>query len=702
MDLDSLRAQVTKQGSIVRYIKKGDVPPSGETDLAAALTLLKSLKMQLETAETATNSGDKKAIALRKKALEDVLLRKMFIVQSFEIYGGVAGFFDFGPPGCAVKANLLKLWRLHFIQAEKMLEIECTNLMPEIVLKTSGHVERFTDLMVKDMKTGECYRADKLLEEHMDMLLSSNDVNMTSADREKHAMVATKAESMSPEETHATITEYGITSPGLKNVLSFPVPFNLMFSSTIGPTGGTMGYLRPETAQGIFINFKRLLEYNAGTLPFAAAQIGSAFRNEIAPRGGLLRVREFQQAEIEHFVHPEDKSHLKFKTIENEILVLFPRERQLSDGKTVPMKMSAAVSDGVIANQSLAYFMARTALFVTKLGIPKTAVRFRQHLSTEMAHYATDCWDLEMLIGGSWVECAGHADRACYDLLVHAKESKVEMVGTIKYDAPKTVTVIVMKLNRAPFGKIFKKETQAVTEALESLRENNAKALAFEALLTEAGSATLGPDCTGKSYLITREMVTFTQITKQVLEEKFVPSVIEPSFGIGRVLTAVFEHCFYTRPDDEKRIVMGFRPSLAPYKVSILPLSKNVEFDPLKNELETLFLSAGLETKVDNSGVAIGRKYARADEVGIPFNVTIDFESIGNRTVTVRERDSCTQIRVPVLKVVALMKDLVEERLTWEDAMLAFPVVGSMKENVNLTIEVTSRGSFFRPKEVSQ
>ncbi|RHY12862.1 hypothetical protein DYB25_010165, partial [Aphanomyces astaci] len=442
----------------VRELKKNG---GAAADITAAVVALNALKAQLNAL------AEPVGVVLNKKALDDLLLRKMFVVPSFEIYGGVGGFYDFGPPGAAVKTNLLNLWRRHFLLEDDVLEIECTNIMPEVVLKTSGHVERFTDLMVKCVKSGECYRADKLVEDFIENLLAKGASSLTSDEQEKHRLVATKAESLTPDEMHAVIQEYGILSPGHGAALSAPMPFNLMFQCHIGPEGHNVGYLRPETAQGIFLNFRRLLEYNAGKIPFGCAQIGNAFRNEIAPRGGLVRVREFQQAEIEWFVHPDDKSHAKFGQVAAQRLTLFPKSNQLTTGKTVVLSVRDAVDQKLIANESLAYYLARTASFVSLLGIDMSRVRFRQHLDTEMAHYACDCWDLEIQLSSGWVECAGHADRSCYDLQVHAAKSKVEMVGTLKYDTPRAVDVVDIKVNKGKIGKAFKADMGLVNKGYD-------------------------------------------------------------------------------------------------------------------------------------------------------------------------------------------------------------------------------------------
>jgi glycyl-tRNA synthetase len=671
VNVDALRASVTRQGALVRELKQTGAPAE---NVKAAVDVLKKLKAQLEM-EIAKQGPDTDMLSKSdKKAMDDLLIRKMFVVPSFEIYGGIAGFYDFGPPACALKANLLSAWRRHFVFEDKLLEVECTNLMPEIVLKTSGHVDRFTDLMVKCTKSGECYRADKLLEDHIENFIDQHP-NLTAQEEEKHRLHATMAESYSPDEIHAVFQEYGIKAPGSGADLSFPVPFNLMFQCQIGPEGNLIGYLRPETAQGIFLNFRRLLEYNAGKVPFGCAQIGNAFRNEISPRNGLLRVREFQQAEIEYFVNPKVKTHPKFASVATLELSLLTKTNQLTDGKTVKMTCGHAVENGIISNESLAYYLARTYLFCEKVGIDLQRLRFRQHLDTEKSHYATDCWDLEIKLTSGWVECAGHADRSCYDLTVHSKKSKVEMVGTHKFATPEKRKIVELKPNKGKMGRAFKADLAAINELLETLKDDVEKALAFEGELETKGETTLGPDCNGKTFTLTREMISVAVVEKMVSEEKFIPSVIEPSFGIGRILTAIFEHNFSTREGDDKRGVMSFAPVIAPIKVSVLPLSNNAAFDPFVGELEAIFAEEDLECKVDTSSVAIGRKYARADELGIPFNVTIDFETAETRTVTLRERDSTTQVRLPIDELGAVVRKLVKGAATWQSVTERYPAV---------------------------
>ena len=342
----------------------------------------------------------------QRRALDATLLRRMFVVPAFEIHGGVAGLVDLGPPGCALKENVLALWRRHFVLADRMLQVDCTALTPHSVLKASGHVDKFEDLMVKDAVTGECHRADKLLEDWVATTINgAAGKELPVARRDALRVLAARAGTFDARALGDVLEELGVTAPGTGNALSRPFPFNLMFGTSIGPhaaTGSSGGdvagraFLRPETAQGIFVNFRRLYDFHGSTLPMAVAQVGNAFRNEIAPRGGLLRVREFTMAEIEHFLHPDHKCHAKFHSVGDVALTLFPAVQQVGDGTTCVSDVRSAVASGVIGNETLGYYMARTAQFLWALGIKPEGLRFRQHLRSEMAHYARDCWDAEV------------------------------------------------------------------------------------------------------------------------------------------------------------------------------------------------------------------------------------------------------------------------------------------------------------------
>mmetsp|Transcript_5064 Transcript_5064/g.14692 ORF Transcript_5064/g.14692 Transcript_5064/m.14692 type:complete len:711 (-) Transcript_5064:177-2309(-) len=695
-ELDALNAKITGQGSTVRQLKKDGADADIIKEAVAALQALKISAGELSEKLAADEPQ------FNRKSFDDLIIRKMFVVPSFEIHGGVKGLFDLGPPACGLKAAMVDLWRKHFVLAENMLEMECTNLTPEAVLKTSGHVDRFTDLMVKDPATSECFRADKLLEDAIDDLLEENPT-MDTETREEHLRVQRQADAYSPEELDKLLLKYECKGPS-GEAYSPSFPFNLMFKTSIGPEGTSVGYLRPETAQGLFVNFRRLLDLNAQKMPFAAAQIGLGFRNEIAPRSGLLRVREFCMGEIEHFVNPDDKSHPNFASVADKELVLFGRDDQLGTGKTKTLKIGEAVKIGLVNNETLGYFMARTQLYMEKIGMDPERLRFRQHLATEMAHYAADCWDLEIKSSYGWVECVGHADRACYDLDVHAKATNTPMVATVKYDTPQEIEVAKLKFDRKKIGMVFKKDARTVSGALDNLAESwkdfepIAKALETDGKVVVDG------------FEVTKEMVSWEQTTKKVHEAKFTPSVIEPSFGMGRILYSLLEHCFYIRENDEQRCVMKFNPQVAPQKCAVLPISSSPEFNAIVDGIAASLMEYDLATRVDKSTAALGRRYARSDEVGVPFAITVDFDTLKDDSVTIRERDSMIQVRLPKSEVPHVIYDIVHNRTTWNVVTVKYPVVqvddgegggapapAAPSQDAKTKVVTSSRGSFTRP-----
>uniref|UniRef100_A0A2P2KBT7 glycine--tRNA ligase n=1 Tax=Rhizophora mucronata TaxID=61149 RepID=A0A2P2KBT7_RHIMU len=449
-ELAEKQTSIAAQASVVGELKANDAAKELIDATVEALNALKAEKASIERRLQAVvlgNGGKDNGSGFVNKddfrqAVVNTLERRLFYIPSFKIYGGVAGLYDYGPPGCAVKSNVLAFWRQHFVLEENMLEVDCPCVTPEVVLKASGHVDKFTDLMVKDEKTRTCYRADHLLKDFCkDRLEKDLGIDPEKAAELKHVLAV--LDDLSADELGTKIREYGITAPDAKNPLSAPYPFNLMFQTSIGPSGLIPGYLRPETAQGIFVNFKDLYYYNGNKLPFAAAQIGQAFRNEISPRQGLLRVREFTLAEIEHFVDPDDKLHPKFSDVANLEFLMFPRDVQTSGQSARRMHLGEAVSRGIINNETLGYFIGRVYLFLVCLGVDKERLRFRQHLANEMAHYAADCWDAEIECSYGWIECVGIADRSAYDLHAHTDESGVPLVAYEKFAKPREVEVIV-------------------------------------------------------------------------------------------------------------------------------------------------------------------------------------------------------------------------------------------------------------------
>ncbi|KAK9841503.1 hypothetical protein WJX74_006826 [Apatococcus lobatus] len=682
-DLVVAQAAVTKQGDTVRSLKASlKEKKADKAQVEAAIEQLKNLKASLDLKQKEFQSASGKTSSTNREAFRDavktVLERRLFYIPSFEIYGSVAGFYDYGPPGCALKQNFTQFWRQHFVLEESMLEVECPAVTPEVVLKASGHVDRFTDLMVTDVVTGDCHRADHLLEAALQALLDGKPKPLDTQERQAvHHLLAT-VEELNVKQLGDALEQYGVKAPETNNDISRPFPFNLMFKTSIGPRGDQVGYLRPETAQGIFVNFRHLLYSNGGKLPFAAAQIGQSFRNEISPRAGLLRVREFTQAEIEHFCNPDAKDHPKFQSIAREQPLLFSRALQMSEEKQPQaMQLGDAVSQSIIANQTLAYFIGRTYLFLLRVGINPKRLRFRQHLANEMAHYAEDCWDAEVECSYGWVECVGLADRSAYDLRAHATKSKTDMSAYEPFpDGSRMVDVLVAAVDKREVGKTYKKDGKAITEALESLPEEEKACMQADLAAGKPCKVTVGD----AEFAITAAMVQIKQEKKKLTGRNFVPSVIEPSFGVGRIIYCMFEHCYATRKGDEKRSLFHFKPIVAPVKATVFPLFAQPTFIDQAQAVAALLTAAGLSTIVDSTGASIGKRYARTDEIGVPFAVTVDHQTLEDSTVTVRDRDSTTQVRVPIAEVQALLTELVKGR-TWESMQQQYPTHASAADD---------------------
>lgn len=606
-----------------------------------------------------------KAEKKAKEDLESVLLRRFFVVPSFEIYGGVAGFYDFGPPGSALKDQFLNLWKRHFVIYEDMLEISSVCVTPYRVLETSGHVAKFADFMVKDVKEGNCYRADKLLEDHIDRLVDSGSVS--SARRAELLTIKANADAYDAKGLGKVLAELGVKAPTTGNDLTEPFPFNLMFSTQIGPSGHSPGFLRPETAQSIFVNFGRLLDYNRERMPFAAAQIGLAFRNEISPRAGLLRVREFLQAEIEHFVDPKDKKHIRFNEIKDVKANLLPRDQQQGEGESIVMSIGDAVEKKIIDNQTLGYFLARTQLFLLRCGINPLKLRFRQHLADEMAHYAADCWDAEIFLRGhKWVEVAGHADRSAYDLKVHAKASKRDLQARAKYDTPIVKQVVEAKPVMKLLGKAFKRDAKLVKQYLQGLGESDVVAL--EAKLKEGKAEVQLAE--GKTVTLEPQHVEIKKYEKKISTYSYTPNVIEPSFGVGRIIYSILDNAYTVKQDGkEARVVLKLPAEIAPIKAGLFPVNAKPDLKPLVRRLRAALVDEGIPVEVDASSTSIGRKYAKADEIGIPYCCTADEDTKTNDTVTVRDRDTWKQFRLRIDQVPQVVRDLCRGRVSFQDCL---------------------------------
>ncbi|MGC9515396.1 glycine--tRNA ligase [Methanocrinis sp.] len=537
--------------------------------------------------------------------------RRGFIWPAFELYGGAAGFYDYGPLGAPLKRGIEDLWRGFFVIREGFCEIECPTIGVEEIFKASGHLSGFSDPLTECKECGEIYRADHLI---------------------KHIIEVPDA--LADEEIYRVIKENDVFCPECGGDLSEIYEFNLMFKTFIGPGGKQPGYLRPETAQGMFVNFPRLLRHYRDRLPFGAVQIGKSYRNEISPRQGVIRLREFSQAEAEIFINPKDKSHPRFGEVADLKMTLYSKEGQ-ERGVTEEMAVGEAVARGIIAHQTLAYYVARTCQFLMEAGLSKERLRFRQHKDDEMAHYAADCWDAEALLDRfGWIEIVGIADRTNYDLKSHMAQSQANLTVYLPLDQPRREDRLVVKPDMKKLGPLFRKEAKAVADALSALPLEELKQDPIVVIVD------------GKSQKIDPALVSFEMVTEEIRGEEIVPHVIEPSFGIDRILYSVLEHSYREETvEGETRAVLALKNRVVPIQVAVLPLMDRSELLAPAEEIARDLRSLDLRVEYDSSG-SIGRRYRRNDEVGTPYSVTVDYETLEEGTVTIRDRDSMSQIRV--------------------------------------------------------
>ncbi|WP_435063408.1 glycine--tRNA ligase [Halobaculum sp. EA56] len=558
---------------------------------------------------------------------EDVIelaKRRGFFFGANGAYGGVAGFYTYGPNGAAVKDNLESAWRDRFTVRQGNMEIEAPTIMPEAVFEASGHLDGFDDMLVECPECGASHRADHLIEDNTDV---------------------EEAESIPIPEVEELIREHDLRCPSCDAPLSGePVEeFNLMFETSIGPGTGQPGYMRPETAQGIFVEFPRLKEYARNRLPFGVTQIGPAYRNEISPRKGIVRVREFTQAELETFIDPEEDEP-PLHEVEDVEVTLYPAgEQEDEDGEAYTTTVGEAVDEGVIGSDWVGYYLGVAQEWYQRVGVDMDRFRFRQHLPGELAHYAADCWDAESEVGGDWIEITGFAYRSDYDLSKHAEHSGESFTVFKQYDEPKTVERATVDPDMATLGPEFGGDAGAVADALGTLAERDPDAFDADEVEVEVD---------GETYAVDSDVANFS--VEEVTEngEHVTPHVVEPSFGVDRIVYTLIEHAYRTdEVDGEARTYLALDPEMAATDAAVFPLVSNDDrLLDLADEVTADLRSAGLSVEYDDSG-SIGRRYRRQDEVGTPFCVTVDrdgLEGDGPDTVTVRERDSARQVRVPV------------------------------------------------------
>ena len=418
--------------------------------------------------------------------------RRGFVFPSSEIYGGFRSTYDYGPLGVLLKRNVMaEWWRAMVQERDDIVGLDAAILMAPRVWEASGHLATFTDPLVDCRNCKERWRADQI------------------------------AGSV-PERDGGTCPKCGSKD------LTESRPFHLMFKTHVGPVEdeGSIAYLRPETAQGIFVNFLNVLQTSRKKPPFGIAQQGKSFRNEITPGNFIFRTREFEQMEMEFFVPPDQ-------------------------GK-----------------QWFEYWCDERLRWYTDLGIPADQLRLRHHDAEELSHYSAGTADVEFLYPWGWGELEGIANRTDYDLTKHAEFSG-------------------------------------------------------------------------------QKLEYFDQATN----ERYVPHVVEPAAGVGRSMMAFLLAAFAEdEVNGEKRTVLKLHRRLAPYKVAVLPLSKNERLTPTAKDIAKT-LRPHFATDYDETQ-AIGRRYRRQDEIGTPFAVTVDFGSLDDHAVTIRDRDTLAQERVPIDRLV--------------------------------------------------
>ena len=461
-------------------------------------------------------------------------LERGFYFPSSEIYADAqAGFWEYGPSGVSLKNKFLELWRRELVRRDKMIEIDGSQIMSKSVFVASGHLASFADPIVRCKKCKSTHRADKIIVEVSQIEIP---------------------ESADLDEFDKTIVEKNIKCPKCNGDFENAKKFNMMFEVGIGPEGES-AYLRPETCQSIFVDFPRIFKTMRGKLPLGIAQTGKSFRNEIAPRQSLLRLREFYQAEIEVFCNPAKLNDLgKFSEIKDTKI------RVQIDNEIKSMTCKEAVDSQIIPNEFVAYYLAILAEFYEKTGINMEKSRFRKLGDKEKAFYAEVAFDFEVETAVGWLELVACNYRADYDLNSHSDKCKEKF------------------------------------EVMDG-------------------------------------------------DEKVLPHVFELSMGIDRSMYTILEHSLREDKENE-RMVLSLKPYLSPIHVGVLSLVKK---DGLAEKTDEVYLNIKRKYDVflDHSG-AIGRRYRRLDEVGAPYAITIDHQTLDDDTVTIRMRDSMEQSRIKI------------------------------------------------------
>ncbi|MHA1272853.1 MAG: glycine--tRNA ligase [Promethearchaeota archaeon] len=477
------------------------------------------------------------------ETFNSLLRRRGFIWgPSPEIYGGLAGFYSYGPAGMALKNNILTIFRKE-LRYFGFSEVECPTIMPEIVWKASGHIDRFIDPVLKCEKCNTIIRADKFLQEQLPDLM---------------------IDGLSFKEMEELLNKHKISCPKCDTPFEKIDEYNLMLKTMVG--NDTIAYLRPETATTTYLLFNRLDQDARRQYPIKVFQYGKAYRNEISPRQLVLRMRAFDQFELQMFIGKEQEMNFEeYNEIKDEKLPLLDWKLQKQNiDKPNMISLEEALNNEILQKPAYAYCLYLAHYLTLKLGYPLEVIRYRQHSPEERAHYADDAWDLEIKTQQfGWVEICGIHDRTDYDLRRHGEFSKKDF------------------------------------------------------------SIAMGNDP----------------------KKKEIPQILEIAFGIDRIIYTLLETAFSV---EDGRINLKLSPNLAPNRVAVFPLVKNKpKIKNLAIQVHRMLLKNRIESFFDSAG-SIGKRYRRQDELGTPYCITIDYESLENNTVTIRDRDTMDQIRVKI------------------------------------------------------
>ncbi|MCL5788210.1 MAG: glycine--tRNA ligase [Candidatus Marsarchaeota archaeon] len=531
--------------------------------------------------------------------------RRGLFYPSFEVYGGVSGLIDYGPLGARIKVNLLNEWRRFFVDSSPDLvyETESPLVTPENVLEASGHLSSFTDPVTTCTSCSRTFRADHVLEES-----------------------GLLGESMTMRELDEAYSK-GVVCPVCGGKLGKPAVFNLLFKTSIGPYASSAGYIRPETAQGMFTMFRRAYEAVREKPVFGLAQIGRVGRNEVSPRQGPIRLREFTQMEIEMFFDPEDPSAGVPSTYEDETL----RLQVAGSSETVSLTAKEALEKGLVGSPWLAHYLAAGKRFVEGLGVEPSEQYFLQVPPGKLPHYSKETWDQMVRVERwGWVEVAGYSYRGDFDLVNHARHSKSDFTVYKQLREPVKLVRKVVRWDAGKIRRLFGAKTGQVIAKLKNLTEEEINEFSKKGVL-EIEGLTLGP-----------EAISLSEEEYEERGRRYVPHVVEPSFGADRLMYAMIDHAYTVRED---RVVLMIPRRLAYPSVGVLPLMAKDGLDVFARQALLKISHAGFTVTYDEEG-AIGRRYARLDEVGVPVAVTVDYTSLEDGTVTLRDRDSWRQVRV--------------------------------------------------------